>query len=158
MKKLTALLLSLALVLAAFTPALANKANDTLIYAIGGDPGNDINTITTSGRFDLTTERLIYSPLLNYYGPDDIEYRLAENIEVSEDGKTVTAYLRKDVTWSDGEPFTADDVIFTYDFIINTDYSNGHEYFWYGDEAVKVEKVNEYTVTFTAPHLQPHAD
>ena len=155
MKRFLVVLLTLALALSLSGTALASKANDTFIYGIDGDPGNDINTITTSGRYDLTVERLIYSSLLNYYGPDDIEYRLAESSEFSEDGKTLTVNLRKDVTWSDGEPFTADDVVFTYDYIINTSYSNGNESFWFGDEPVKVEKVDDYTVTFTTPIFTP---
>ena len=118
MKRILVVLLALSLVLSAFSTALASKANDTFIYGIDGDPGNDVNTITTSSRYDLTVERLIYSPLFNYYGPDDIEYRLGESSELSEDGKTLTVHLRKNVTWSDGEPFNADDVIFTYNFIL----------------------------------------
>ena len=57
MKKLLALVVALVLVLPA--AALASAANNTFIYGIGGDPGNDINTISTSGRFDLTAERLL---------------------------------------------------------------------------------------------------
>jgi peptide/nickel transport system substrate-binding protein len=38
---------------------------------------------------------------------------LAERWEVSADGLTWTFYLRKDVTWHDGQPFTADDVIYS---------------------------------------------
>lgn len=155
MKRILVVLLALSLVLSAFSTALASKANDTFIYGIDGDPGNDVNTITTSSRYDLTVERLIYSPLFNYYGPDDIEYRLGESSELSEDGKTLTVHLRKNVTWSDGEPFNADDVIFTYNFIINTDYANGNESFWFGEEPVVVEKVDDYTVTFTTPIFTP---
>jgi peptide/nickel transport system substrate-binding protein len=44
---------------------------------------------------------------------------LAESWDVSEDGLTVTFYLRQDVTWHDGEPFTAEDVKFTWDTILN---------------------------------------
>ena len=71
-------------------PAMADKANDTLIYGIEGDPGNDINTITTAGRYDLMTERMLYSTLYNYYGPDDITYLLAEKLETSPDGNTIS--------------------------------------------------------------------
>ena len=46
---------------------------------------------------------------------------LAESWDVSEDGLTVTFHLRKDVVWHDGEPFTAEDVKFTWDTILNPD-------------------------------------
>ena len=38
---------------------------------------------------------------------------------VSEDGKTVTMHLRDDITWSDGEPITSDDFVFTYEMVID---------------------------------------
>lgn len=139
------------------TGAMADAANNTFIYAIAGDPGNDINTITTSGRYDLTEERFLYSPLLNYYSPDDITYLLATSYEVSDDGLVLTFHLREGVVWSDGVPFTADDVVFTFDHIINTDYANGHEGFVYGDEKVAVEKVDDLTVKFTYPLFVPNA-
>ena len=151
MKRLFSLIVVLALALVLPVSAMASADNDTFIYGIGGDPGNDINTISTSGRYDLTAERILYSPLFNYYGPDDIEYRLAESFEVSEDGLTLTVHLRQGVVWSDGEPFTADDVVFTYQKIIDTDYANGHDSFVFGDEKVTVEKIDDYTVTFTTP-------
>lgn len=42
-----------------------------------------------------------------------------DNGLVSEDGLTVTYNLREDILWSDGEPFTCDDVLFTYEAIIH---------------------------------------
>jgi peptide/nickel transport system substrate-binding protein len=42
-----------------------------------------------------------------------------ENGGVSEDGKTLTIKLRNDINWSDGEPVTADDFVFTYDMIMS---------------------------------------
>ena len=45
---------------------------------------------------------------------------MAEGWTTSEDGLTITINLRSDITWSDGEPFTANDVAFTFD-AINTE-------------------------------------
>lgn len=42
-----------------------------------------------------------------------------ENGGVSADGKTITIKLRDDINWSDGEPVTADDFVFTYEMIIS---------------------------------------
>jgi peptide/nickel transport system substrate-binding protein len=47
------------------------------------------------------------------------EIPTAENGGVSADGKIVTVKLRDDVTWSDGEPLTADDFVFTYQMIVS---------------------------------------
>ncbi len=43
----------------------------------------------------------------------------AENGGLSADGKTITLKLSDDVTWSDGEPLTADDYAFTFDMIMS---------------------------------------
>ena len=49
---------------------------------------------------------------------DEVEPSLAESWERSEDGLTWTFHLRRDVTWHDGEPFTAHDMDFTFNRII----------------------------------------
>lgn len=51
----------------------------------------------------------------------DFKYtpRLAESWDISKDAKTFTFHLRKGLAWSDGKPFTADDVLFTYNLQAN---------------------------------------
>ena len=49
---------------------------------------------------------------------DQVEPALAESWERSDDGLTWTFNLRRDVTWHDGQPFTAQDVDFTFNRII----------------------------------------
>lgn len=48
---------------------------------------------------------------------------LAEKWELSDDGKVVTITLRKDAKWSDGEPITTDDFIFTWETIASKEYT-----------------------------------
>ncbi|HQP12008.1 MAG TPA: ABC transporter substrate-binding protein, partial [Candidatus Omnitrophota bacterium] len=50
-----------------------------------------------------------------------VEPFLARDWTVSEDGLTWTFYLREDVLWNDGYPFTADDVVFTFNDLIYND-------------------------------------
>jgi len=80
---------------------------------------------------------------------------LASSWEVSDDGKVYTFTLREDVFWHDGEPFDADDVVFTFDKFMNDPDSRLASTFRYnvGDESVPmtVEKVDQYTVRFTLP-------
>ena len=68
---------------------------------------------------------------------------LAESYKVSPDGKVYTLYLRKNVTWHDGVPFTAEDVKFTIEYL-----KKCHAPWWW--EAVKnidhVEIIDKYTV------------
>ena len=58
---------------------------------------------------------------LAYRDPDTLEWvpQLATKWDVSDDGTTFTFDLRRGVTFSDGEPFTAADVVFTYDWIMD---------------------------------------
>ena len=75
-------------------PAVAHAASDTFIYAIAGDPSVSPNPVTTSDRFGLMTLKLVYSPLWDITN-DGVKYFLAESHEVSEDGLTYTAHLRR---------------------------------------------------------------
>ncbi len=63
----------------------------------------------------------LFDPLWKFDTEGNPDYRLAEKVEISEDGTTYTVDLRDDVTWSDGEKVTADDVIFTLDVLSNTE-------------------------------------
>ena len=77
---------------------------------------------------------------------------LATNIETSDDGLTVTLDLRDDVTWHDGEPFTADDVKFTVEY---------YKEFTHGRWTRNIEKIDsvetdgDYKVIFTMANPVP---
>ncbi|MBC7099599.1 ABC transporter substrate-binding protein [Candidatus Bipolaricaulota bacterium] len=76
-----------------------------------------------------------------------VEPGLAKSWEISEDGLTITFHLRQGLKWSDGEPFTADDVVFTFNGVIfnedvRTDYRDVLP------EGLICEKVDDYTVKF----------
>ncbi len=59
---------------------------------------------------------LVYDTLLWKDGDGELLPWLAERFEQSDDGLTYTFQLRSGLTWSDGEPLTADDVVFTFDY------------------------------------------
>ena len=59
-------------------------AGNTFTYAIGGDPGSNVNVITTSDRFGLMTIKMIYSPLL-MYNADGENWFLAKSVDVSDE-------------------------------------------------------------------------
>lgn len=133
------------------TDAGAKSNGSTFTYAIGGDPGANVNVITTSDRFGLMTIKMIYSPLC-MYNADGINWFLAESVDTSEDNKTYTFHLRKDAVWSDGEPFTADDVVFTYEAMEDPNNAGwAYSQLVYDQGTVKIEKIDDYTVAFTMP-------
>lgn len=89
---------------------------------------------------------------------DGINWFLATDYSVSDDNLTYTFKLRDDVKWSDGEPFTADDVVFTYEAMEQEDNLGwAYSQLVYDQGTVKVEKVDDYTVSFTFPFVTPTA-
>ena len=65
------------------------------------------------------TQGLIYEPLLNVNRLDGtVKPWLASSYEQASDAQSITFHLRQGVTWSDGQPFTSDDVVFTLNLIL----------------------------------------
>ncbi|GAI10451.1 unnamed protein product, partial [marine sediment metagenome] len=97
-------------------------------------------------------ERLVrYSPDFKKVFPN-----VAKDFKWSEDGKTVTFYLRKGMKWSDGVPFTADDFMFWYeDIILNDELTPAKpDLLKVAEELGKMEKIDDYTfkISFAKPY------
>jgi len=69
-----------------------------------------------------------------------------DNGGISGDGKTITYNLRRNVLWSDGKPFTADDVAFTVKLINDPKTNVISRLGW--DDIVNVEEPNPYRIVF----------
>ncbi len=94
---------------------------------------------------DRDISSLVYSGLMRYDNNRKIVPDLAERYELGADAKTYTFFLRKDVTWHDGTPFNADDVVFTIQKIQDTATQSPLVRSF---QDVKIEKVDDYTVRF----------
>jgi peptide/nickel transport system substrate-binding protein len=85
----------------------------------------------------------------------EVQPELAESWEISEDQRRITFTLREGLRWSDGEPLTADDVVFTYrDVIFNEKIpTDNREGFRIGDQGAlpTVEKVGDRQIAFQLP-------
>jgi len=75
--------------------------------------------------------------------------RLATEWAFSEDNLTLTFTLRDGVTWSDGEAFTADDVVFTWNLFKENDALPGNGARVVIDRIDAIEAVDDTTVAFT---------
>ncbi|MGI9252666.1 MAG: ABC transporter substrate-binding protein, partial [Thermomicrobiales bacterium] len=79
----------------------------------------------STGTKDYLAASIVLEPLLHYLPDGTLIPNLAAEVPtvgnggLSEDLKSVTYKLKEGVTWADGEPFTADDVVFTYNWVID---------------------------------------
>ncbi len=129
------------------------KFGGELILRVGADP-KSFNPITAQDNITATVVSSIFEGLTKINPlTTKPEPLLAEKWVHSEDGKIWTFFLRNDVKWSDGEPFTADDVLFTYrDVIFNPDIpSSIADILTIEGETFTLEKIDDYTVKFTLP-------
>ncbi len=85
-----------------------------------------------------------------YFAPDanTVFPNVAKGWELSSDARILTIYLREGMKWSDGAPFTADDLVFWYeDVLLNDELTPTIDRQWMpGGEVMKLEKVDDYTV------------
>ncbi|PKL78198.1 MAG: peptide ABC transporter substrate-binding protein, partial [Candidatus Melainabacteria bacterium HGW-Melainabacteria-1] len=83
----------------------------------------------------------------------DVEPSLAESWSISPDQKTYTFKLRPGLKWSDGKPLTADDVVFTYQEIIDNQLipNNYRDGLLIRDIYPQVKKLDPLSVSFTIP-------
>ncbi|MFQ5477163.1 MAG: peptide-binding protein [Candidatus Binatia bacterium] len=85
---------------------------DALLEGSIGDASNLIPMLAGDSS-SHSVGGLIFDPLLSYdKNQSELEPRLVERWDVSEDGLTLTFHLRTDVRWQDGTPFTAADIEF----------------------------------------------
>jgi peptide/nickel transport system substrate-binding protein len=93
---------------------------------------------------------------LSRYDPleEKVVPALAKSWEISADNQTYTFHLRRGVRWSDGQPFTADDVIFTFDAIFDKRYPNRYaQQFTMAGQPLQYVKVDDATVRFITPAI-----
>ena len=88
-----------------------------LVVAIAGDPGGLNPAATTSGGTHTASE-LLYNGLVDVGADGEPVPELAERWDVEEDGAVYRFHLRDGVTWHDGEPFTAGDVVYTFNEVL----------------------------------------
>ncbi|NJM96057.1 MAG: peptide ABC transporter substrate-binding protein [Phormidesmis sp. RL_2_1] len=120
-----------------------------------------LNPHLSSGTKDLEAASIVLEPLAAYNEAEELEPILAAEIPttdnggISDDRTSVTWKLKSGVLWSDGEPFSADDVVFTYRFIADpaTGATSGE---FYG-EVEKVEAIDDLTVKITFKQPTPAA-
>lgn len=148
---LRTLLVIASIVLLAVVPVMAQDApSGELIIALSNDP----TSLFPPRGADITAGNAaapLYDTLVTYDENGDIVPELAESWEISDDGTVYTFVLREGVTFHNGEAFTADAVIATWE----TGSDDSNDYAQDYQVATSVEALDDFTVQITTDGPKP---
>ncbi|WP_028024523.1 ABC transporter substrate-binding protein [Enterovibrio calviensis] len=142
-------LLTLCLALVSFA-GMATTHTLTIIPELSNGFVQNYNPFRTDKL--ATTRDFIFEPLM-VFEDDIVHFRLAESYSLSSDLKGITLKLREGIQWSDGTPFSADDVKFSLSLLKNEpelDYNSLGKWI----ERVEKRGKNEVYVSLTNPNAQ----
>ncbi|MDO5718666.1 MAG: ABC transporter substrate-binding protein [Tissierellia bacterium] len=95
---------------------------------------------------------MLYKPLFYLEYKDyekEVKPVIIEDIKISDDGLKYEMRLKKGIKWHDGKDMTADDMIYTYDYLVKNKDTVYRDYMYIDDEAVKIKEKDKYTVELT---------
>ncbi len=153
-KSLMTLAAAAALSMAVTFGAAAQSGND-LVIAIDADI-ETLHPTNYSTTVELHILNQLYDPLM-YYNPsgeEEPQPRIAESYEISEDGLDYTFHLRDDAVFQDGNPITAEDVVFSLETFQASEYQGSQISMMAGVEAVDDTTVVCHLESPYAPFLR----
>lgn len=127
------------------TKVAVKTTGGTLHEGIVGAP-RFINPVLAQSQADHDLTRILFTPLLVIDESGIPDYKLAENITISDDRKEYTLTLKKGLVFSDGTALTSQDVLYTIETIQDPLIKSPQAASW---EGVTAEIVDQYTLTFT---------
>ena len=105
-------------------PAQSNQQpsgnQEITVNALQGEPDN-LDPNRSSFATEAAVIRQVFEPLLNFDKDLKPVPAAASSFDVSQDGKTYTFHLRQGAKWSDGQPVTAKDFVYSYKRVLNPD-------------------------------------
>ncbi len=120
----------------------------TFVFPMGSE-AQQINPILANGNFAV---RQLFDTLVARDEDGNWIGKLADSWKISDDGLVYTFKLKQNVKWHDGNPFTAEDVKFTCDTVLDEKtLTNRRSCLKVGDESIDVEVIDKHTVQFTLP-------
>jgi len=147
---------SIAAIAADQNPASGDPAyGGTYVEGVAGVP-QYLNPVIAATDVDQDIARLAFSGLTRYDQAGAIVPDLASAFHTESDGRIWTFDIREDATWHDGQPVTADDVVFTVKLLQDRGYVGPYSDAFHG---VTVDRIAPRTVRFTLPDVYgPFAD
>lgn len=151
------------------------KTGGTVVGAMDTPPSGQFNPVFYEEAYEANIIDFVYEGLVSQNEELEFIPNLAKSWEFNDDQSELTFKLEENVKWHDGEPFTADDVVFTYQLLSSPGYieaggirtyiaENLLSYKEYSagetDEFLGVVKVDDYTVkfVFSQPHVLALSD
>ncbi len=128
-----------------FLPVFPQDYGDIYITALLGD-ASYLNPVLASDSASASINSLVYNGLVKYDKDLNIVGDLAERWEIKNNGKIIIFYLRKNVLWHDGTKFTAKDVKFTYEKLVDPDIKTPYSADF--NLVQKCEIIDDYTIKF----------
>ena len=121
----------------------SGKEEQVYIVPTDGEPAT-LNPDAISDDYNYPIVQNIFPRLFKLNNAFDAIPDLATSFEISDDALTYTFHLRDNAVWTDGEPVTSADVVYTFNEIIDKAYANANVFY-----AVKsIEAPDDYTVVF----------
>jgi peptide/nickel transport system substrate-binding protein len=123
-----------------------------------GQYGGTIRRFLSGSNDHNSILRFVSPQGLTRWKPDfsEVVPNVAEGWTVNDEGSEFTFHLREGMKWSDGHPFTADDIMFFVEDLLNNEefYPNAPARFVVAGETMTAEKIDDFTVTlkFAAPY------
>jgi len=143
------------------TPTPSARGSGGTLRLLNWDAPVILNPHLTLSTKDLEASRITYEPLASVDKEGVLipflaaEIPTLENGGLAADGKSVTWKLKRGVKWSDGEPFTAADVRFTYEYITNPDVASTSGAVGLYAAITDVEVIDDYTVKIHFADVNP---
>lgn len=138
------------------------KAEEKVLQLLYYTPPVILNGHMSIGNKDSDASRIILEPLANWDPSGEVpipvlaaEIPTVKNGGMSQDLKTTTWKLKQGVKWSDGTDFTADDVVFTWQFITNPVVGSSSFGAYAGIEKVEAVDKNTAKITWKKPNSEP---
>ena len=136
-----------------FTCRIGVRGGKLAVTSFGSDP-KTFNPITSNETSSWEVLQFVFEGLVSFnVVTQKIEPELAKSWTISEDFLTYDFTLRSDVVWSDDIPFTADDVVFTFDVIYDKrNLSAARDNLTIMGKRAEVVKTGEHTVRMILPY------
>lgn len=129
---------------------IGGSSNGGNIIVPTEDKGGSLNPAFTGLKKVNIVTNILYTPLYLYEG-GNITYGLASAIDFK-DNKELTIKLKEGLTWHDGKPITADDVVYTLNLILDKKQGSMlRQYLLIDDVPVTISKEGDFTIKITLP-------